>query len=527
MRMLSFRNNLRKWTSLLLGDNNYSRGRGGEERGGGRISSSRELLTPDLEFTRERQTSFPSAWKPVWYTGWHSGVLACATSVMVVLLINVSFTLYIAKGQKHKIERGIGTVYSGSCEKAETIGMWLHLGINSLSTLLLSGSNYTQQCLTAPTRTEIDAAHARRRWMDIGVPSVRNLFRIKLERTLLWIAIGLTSIPLHLLYVYITTPTQALANRSRYNSVVYTSLEVNEFYVAVVTNDYFEPAAYWNVSKVFPNSFPGPYHEYDAQRFKNVLEKFNTSSFSYQDVTALECARLYNTDLMSSHRNLLLIAKRSSNATHNNTVLDTIYVPGDGTSPSSWMYAYNKAPMAQIYRQNSSICNPSDLVSGLERGLPWRVTLKTGEEVEISRCKSELRARQCNVQFSLGIMIVVICCNLVKACCMVMTVVRSREPTLVTLGDAIDSFLRIPDPTTMGICFADREFIKREWGRGGRIGSRQWKQRGVQRWWASASKVRWITCNLFCFITIITAAVLLRLGMNYDEESGITGMKSM
>ena len=207
MLMLSFRKNLLKWTALLLGDNNHGRGgRQGGRQGGG-ISSSRELLTPDIEFTRERPTSSSSAWKPVWYTGWHTGVLACATSVMVVLLINVSLTLYIARGPYHMMARGIGTLYSGSCEKAETIGMWLHLGINSLSTLLLSGSNYTQQCLAAPTRTEIDATHARRRWMDIGVPSVRNLFRIKLERTLLWIAIGLTSIPLHLLYVYITMPT--------------------------------------------------------------------------------------------------------------------------------------------------------------------------------------------------------------------------------------------------------------------------------------------------------------------------------
>ena len=64
---------------------------------------------------------------------------------------------------------------------------------------VLSGSNYTQQCLAAPTRGEIDAAHAKRQWMDIGVPSVRNLLRIKRERTLLWIAIGFMSIPLHLL----------------------------------------------------------------------------------------------------------------------------------------------------------------------------------------------------------------------------------------------------------------------------------------------------------------------------------------
>ena len=48
--------------------------------------------------------------------------------------------------------------------------------------------------------------------MDIGAPGVKNLFRIKPERRLLWIAIGFTSIPLHLLYVYITIEVPAPTN---------------------------------------------------------------------------------------------------------------------------------------------------------------------------------------------------------------------------------------------------------------------------------------------------------------------------
>ena len=191
---------------MSLGDKNYDRG-GGEA---GNKSSSIELLTLDSEFTRGQSNSFSSAWKPVWYTGWHTGVLAWAASVVLVLLINIGLTIYAATNPEYKMERGIGTLYSGSCAKSKTIGLWLHLGINVLSTLLLSGSNYTQQCLAAPTRSEIDVAHARRRWMDIGVPSVRNLFRIKAERTLLWIAIGITSVPLHLLYVSITVFPQVL-----------------------------------------------------------------------------------------------------------------------------------------------------------------------------------------------------------------------------------------------------------------------------------------------------------------------------
>ena len=210
--MSNFTTKLPKWTAVSLGDNNYDRGQGG--RGGRSRSSSIQLLPLDSEFTRERPNSSSSVWKPVWYTGWHTGVLACATSVMVVLLINISLTIYAATNSEYKMARGsgIGTLYEGSCDKSRTIGLWLHLGINILSTVLLSGSNYTQQCLTAPTRSEIDAAHARRQWMDIGVPSVRNLFRIKAERRYLWIAIGITSIPLHLLCVSITISAQVLAN---------------------------------------------------------------------------------------------------------------------------------------------------------------------------------------------------------------------------------------------------------------------------------------------------------------------------
>ena len=191
--MRDIRKKLPKWTDIPLDDNSYN-------KGGGRSKSSLlELLPLDSESTQERSKSFSSAWKPVWYTGWHTGVLACAASAVVVLFINLGLTIYDATNLWQKMEKGIGTLYLGNCDTSRTIGLWLHLGINALSTLLLSGSNYTQQCLSAPTRSEIDAWHARRKWMDIGAPGVKNLFRIKPERRLLWIAIGFTSIPLHLL----------------------------------------------------------------------------------------------------------------------------------------------------------------------------------------------------------------------------------------------------------------------------------------------------------------------------------------
>ncbi|KAH3940599.1 hypothetical protein HBH70_025710 [Parastagonospora nodorum] len=66
-------------------------------------------------------------------------------------------------------------------------------------TILLNGSSYCMQCMSAPNRKEIDEAHVTQRWLDIGVPSFRNFKHIRRGRLVLWVLLGLSSVPLHLL----------------------------------------------------------------------------------------------------------------------------------------------------------------------------------------------------------------------------------------------------------------------------------------------------------------------------------------
>jgi len=73
--------------------------------------------------------------------------------------------------------------------------------INILSTLLLSASNYCMQCMSAPTRKEVDEAHAGRKWLDIGIQSLRNVSKIEKKRGVLYCLLAFSSIPLHLLQV--------------------------------------------------------------------------------------------------------------------------------------------------------------------------------------------------------------------------------------------------------------------------------------------------------------------------------------
>ncbi|OMP85474.1 hypothetical protein BK809_0004144 [Diplodia seriata] len=116
-----------------------------------------------------------------------------AASVLVLNFV-VAIWAYFKAGKQSN-----GHVYEGSCDDVDEASIGIHLLINVLSTLLLGGSQYVMQCLCAPTRGEIDRAHRRGAWLDIGQPSMRNLRYIRRWKLLMWIALVLSSLPLHLL----------------------------------------------------------------------------------------------------------------------------------------------------------------------------------------------------------------------------------------------------------------------------------------------------------------------------------------
>lgn len=119
--------------------------------------------------------------------------------VTLVLLINVIVTIGIVV--HFGAEKGLSTLYQGNCNHVSQINFGIHLAINVLGTLLLAASNYCMQVLSAPTRREVDRAHAQRKWLDIGLSSFRNLGKIRRWRLWLWILLLVASLPLHPVYV--------------------------------------------------------------------------------------------------------------------------------------------------------------------------------------------------------------------------------------------------------------------------------------------------------------------------------------
>lgn len=153
-----------------------------------------DVLSTELQHLTSASPSVPQRrWVQNHTQGWRFGVIGCAISTCVVFLVNLTVTITWNTQSKS------GVLFEGDCDRARKINSGLHLLINALSTVLLSSSNYCMQCLSAPTRNDIDIAHARGKWLDIGVLSIRNLRRIAKKRVMIWSLLGLSSLPLHLL----------------------------------------------------------------------------------------------------------------------------------------------------------------------------------------------------------------------------------------------------------------------------------------------------------------------------------------
>lgn len=145
--------------------------------------------------------------------GWRYSVTMGSLLAFIVFLLNLVTTLIFslrpdASAPKLQGLRDIGehtvnhdskTLFVGDCDRAHRLNTELHLLINVLSTILLGTSNFAMQALSAPTRKEVDVAHLKRQWLDIGVLSIRNLRNVNRKRVMLWSILGLSSLPRHLL----------------------------------------------------------------------------------------------------------------------------------------------------------------------------------------------------------------------------------------------------------------------------------------------------------------------------------------
>lgn len=123
-------------------------------------------------------------------------ILNFALLTSIILSINLIFTIvFIAR---RGWSGGLGILYEGDCAKVNRLNTIAHLVINAMSAILLAGGNFCMQCVAAPNRKQIDAAHEKRGSLDVGIPSLTNIFCTNRKRRIPWLILGCSSLPLHL-----------------------------------------------------------------------------------------------------------------------------------------------------------------------------------------------------------------------------------------------------------------------------------------------------------------------------------------
>ncbi|KAJ3529869.1 hypothetical protein NM208_g9563 [Fusarium decemcellulare] len=309
------------------------------------------------------------------FSGWRFSLVTGAVASSAVLLINLSLTIWSTTRPAGTEEQsGRRILFEGSCSKSRTINILVHLLINLFSSVLLAASSYGMQCLSAPTRAEVDKAHQKEAWMDIGVLSVRNLWRLPWTRSILWALLALSSVPLHLLY----------------NSVIFSSLSTVDYTIHSIHKNFTSG------NKVFQTA---------------VIEKWDNYSTS-------ACLDAYATSFQTSRKDVLLVC----NETEPNLLYEGIFRRYNSTQfdpnlpplcrPSAFDWICDKTSCEQPCRSQLD-----DIKAAADK---WEL-----DGCTVQYCLSLPVRQLCRINFNLFVAIAVVGANMAKALILVYVALQS------------------------------------------------------------------------------------------------------
>ncbi|KAF5381870.1 hypothetical protein D9757_008368 [Collybiopsis confluens] len=347
-------------------------------------------------------------------TGWRFGARFAVFEASAVLLTNILILVWsVAKSGGN----AIGVAFQGDCDTVDHYSVGIHIIINVLSTVLLGASNYSMQTLCAPTREEVDRAHERGIWLDIGLQSMRNLkYTSRIKRTL-WVGLAVSSIPLHLFY----------------NSTFFSTISAQEY--AVI------PAIGPDLQTMTPNA-DGRYSW--TCGYEGCPDDVSEAELSQWDVLSnAECITAYATDFISDRATLVrVVGDYVSNGTLI-VYMEGAFIGGMEGDPYGW------------------ICSGQDVIDPQTQPLGCTSAWKSIDpstwwdgDVRINYCLSRPAITQCELNFNVPLLVLVIIFNVMKVTCIVVAVKIKNDNPLVTIGDAIASFTSNPDIHTHGMCLA-------------------------------------------------------------------------
>jgi hypothetical protein len=474
--------------------------------------------------------------------GWRFAVYGCMLTCLVSFFVNFILTITVISVYGVDGE-GRLTLFHGSCEKTKNMNTGIHLFINAMSTLILSSSNYVQQVLCAVTREEVDAAHAgkrRSKWADIGVPSMFNICLIDRRRVLLWYLLMFSSLPLHLFYnsaVFSSTVTmafpivsvnEAFIEAARANSDSRENAIDASDYAQHNDTLYIEQMSLRSGTTTEISLTNGHYPRWVNGSDDYLRTRFGTGAFS--ELTTRECMDAYSQNFITARGGLFVVLDIPDNASNStNTTTPAVFdraaswtgsqfCEGDrfawvcdqtGKNACGGSVRAKNKPYEEMEGQTSCDQQYDALVS--KNATSWRPMV---DDYPVKKCYSEVVDEQCKLQASIHLMSVVLFLNFAKAVIMWLAIKWMRGFPLLTLGDAVASFLDRPDEGTKDMCLVTRKEATHEMVWLGKVSERPRVYSGTkQRWRTGAGKIRQILIVVLLLLAVGVITFLYIYGL--------------
>lgn len=252
---------------------------------------------------------------------------------------------------------------------------------------------------------------------------------------------------------------------------------------------------------------------------------------SLQHLNKSDCVNAYAQNYQSARGNLLLVVSNTMQGYNDSAVAD---------------YEDQVAPITSL---DDSSPNPFDWICS-EYGIDYGVSCgssisKVQAQIAdwqpfrkpIEYCMSETIEQHCRLEYSAPLMLVVVLIGLLKTGTMLYIAFRIRDEPMLTIGDAVSSFLTLPDPKTKGMCLLDKRLKHFEPGvsyaqrtESGEYSSIGWTAPPKyfhfrrRRHFTAASGRRWLVFLITFLILVGTSIFLLLYGVYWyktNDKSGI------
>lgn len=377
-----------------------------------------------------------------------TGYKFCLYNVASIFI--VTLVVGIWAGASHRTGDGlVVTLFNGDCSTASEANFWVHLLINVLASSLFAASSYMMQRLAAPTREDLDRAHKSNKTLNVGTLSLTNFALLSKRRLAVFALLWSSSLPIHLMFNSLIVYSTTNAEWSNWAILV----DINEPPSSALPNLTIR-ALKRNYTDIPMVGSSGSY----VTDMAYLAYYLSAQKPPLTKLTAEECIKTYSSGSSRTWGDVLLMTTTSIDNSTESFTTDVVKSPGQqpgfdwNNGKVDLSYAGDKQPWAWLcYDQDESSYSTSscDTSRLLENGT-WMVHQRV-----VDHCLARDLPDACELNMSLSIMIVVLVCIFGKLVAMLAAVSFSHAQPLVTIGDAIDSFLRVPDTTVHGLCMAD------------------------------------------------------------------------